>query len=174
MKKTFILLSSALLLSSAASLASPQNSDTIPIKQHDPMFNMGIMLENMSRNFFDAPGFNPPAIMHIGNSAPQVDVMENNEDIIVKIDLPGIDKEKLKLEVFQNYVSLKYSEENKKEQKDETYHMMERSYGNFQRIIPIPDDGDIQKADSNYKDGVLTITIPKSEDKKPKSKVLEI
>ncbi|HCR85657.1 MAG TPA: hypothetical protein DIV86_03160 [Alphaproteobacteria bacterium] len=175
MKKLSILSLPFIALISSSAFANPQN-DTIPIKQSDPFSGMASMFEQMSRNFFNDSGFMPPAIAKMQGlgTPPRADVYENKDDIIVKIDLPGVDKNKIKLEVFQDYISLKYEEETKRDKKNDTYHVSERRYGSFQRVIPIPHNGNIEDADSEYKDGVLTITIPKSEDVKPKSKVLDI
>jgi HSP20 family protein len=178
MKKLFLLLSTIAVLSVNSSYA--KNDDTINLKHSDNLQskefeeNIANFFNQMSRSFFENSGFNHRVNFNSGGFRPKTDVYEDDANITVKIDLPGVDKEKVKVEIFQDYVSLKYKDEVKKEEKGETYYISERSFGNFQRIIPIPNNGVIEKAESNYKDGVLTIIMPKSGDAKPKSKVLEI
>jgi HSP20 family protein len=107
-------------------------------------------------------------------SAPKVDLVENDKNVILKADLPGYKKEDVKVTVYENYVELSSELKTEKQDKTETYHISERSFGSFKRVLQLPAPINIEKAETDFKDGILTITLPKKEDAKPKSRTLEI
>jgi HSP20 family protein len=129
--------------------------------------------DQMFRAFMSQPFQNSYKIVN-HFSHPKVDVYETDDNIEVSAELPGIDKDKVDVEVFKDHISLRY--ENNKERKEEgkNYFMAERNYGSFERIVSIPEGGDIEKAKAQHRDGVLYITIPKLEEAKVKSKKLQI
>ena len=136
-------------------------------------------IEHMMRNFFANSTIfstNPNLRRVINSNYPKTDVYEKDNKIFVSIELPGIDKDKINVEVFEDYVSLKYEEKVEKEEKnqDSNFYISERRYGSFERIIPLPEGAKIEDAKADHKNGVLTIIIPKKEEVKPKSKKLEI
>lgn len=144
-------------------------------------------IENMMHSFFSSPymsGESPFKKLKrytrnntILSSAtyPRVDVFEKNNIVNVSIEIPGIDKDKINAEVFDEYISLKYEEKSSRHKKEENnYYISERRYGSFERIIPLPEGVEIEKAEANHKNGVLIITIPKKQEAKPKSKKLKI
>ena len=92
---------------------------------------------------------------------PTLDVKENEKEIVVKADLPGIDEKDINLTIHNGVLSLKG--EKKSEQTDErdNYHISERSYGSFQRSIRLPETIDEDKVEARFDKGVLTVTIPK-------------
>jgi HSP20 family protein len=102
---------------------------------------------------------------------PTVDVSEREDAYEVKADLPGVSKEHIKLKIANNVLTL--SGERKSEQKEgvngDSYHRFERSYGTFTRSFSLPSAVDDGKVSASFKDGVLTVTLPKSEAAKPKA-----
>lgn len=104
-----------------------------------------------------------------GEWAPTVDVAETDENIIVTAELPGVKQNDVEISVVNDVLTLKGEKKEEKEIKKENYHRIERSYGSFQRSITLPTGVQADKAKATYKDGVLTITIPKVEEAKPKS-----
>ena len=99
---------------------------------------------------------------------PSVDIAETDEAIVVKAELPGITKEDVNISITDNILTLKGEKKQEKEIKEENYHRIERSYGNFQRSFTLPAKIQHEKVKATFKDGILNINIPKAEEVKPK------
>ncbi len=99
---------------------------------------------------------------------PLLDMKEDAENLIVNLEVPGMRKEDIKVTLRGNQLMITGERKFEKEKKDETYHRIERSYGKFQRIITIPVEVDQSKIKATYENGVLAITMPKTEKEKPK------
>uniref|UniRef100_A0A7C2V5T9 Hsp20/alpha crystallin family protein n=1 Tax=Hydrogenobacter sp. TaxID=2152829 RepID=A0A7C2V5T9_9AQUI len=100
--------------------------------------------------------------------APVVDVYETDQDLVVKAELPGVKKENVEVSIRDNALHIKGEKKEEKEEKTETYHRVERVYGKFERVIPLPTDVKVEAAKAEFKDGVLEIRIPKAESSKEK------
>jgi len=100
--------------------------------------------------------------------APQVDVIENKDAYILKAELPGVNKNDVKITLHENVLTLRGEKKQESEQKDSNFHRVERSYGIFERSFTLPTGVKSDKIDASYKDGVLTVTLPKVEEAKPK------
>lgn len=99
---------------------------------------------------------------------PVVDVYDNDDSIVIKAELPGIDKEGIEIDVKDRVLTLKGERSSESEVKDDNYYRRERSFGKFERAFTLPADVDPDKIKADYKDGVLKIDIPKPEEKKPR------
>lgn len=101
---------------------------------------------------------------------PTVDVFEEGDDVVVKAELPGMGKEDIDVKVTDDLITI--SGEKKKEEKVEkkNYYRMERSYGSFTRTLRLPTEVQTEKATAKFKDGVLEVRIPKTEEAKKKEK----
>lgn len=99
---------------------------------------------------------------------PAFDVSETDEHIIVKADLPGVDVKDIDISIVGNVLTVKGEKKQEKEEKGESYHRIERSYGSFSRSISLPAEVNPEAVEAVYKDGVLKLTIPKAEKSKPK------
>ena len=101
--------------------------------------------------------------------APAVDIFENGDSLVLKAELPGINPDDVEICVEDNTLYLKGERKFEKEVKEQNYHRVERSYGTFTRSFSLPNSVDADKVGANYKDGVLTLTMPKKEEAKPKT-----
>ncbi len=99
---------------------------------------------------------------------PMVDVSETKNDIIVKAEIPGMDAKDLDLSLTDGSLVIRGEKKKEKEEKEENYHFVERSYGSFVRTIPLPKEVRHDKINASYKDGVLKVVLPKSEEAKTK------
>ena len=108
------------------------------------------------------------------NWAPVVDIEEDSENILVKAEIPGMTKEDVKVSVQGNILTITGERKQDTETKNKTFHRVERSYGKFSRMITLPTDVEADKVKANYKDGILSITLPKPEAVKPKHIDVEI
>jgi len=105
---------------------------------------------------------------------PRVDVNETDKEIILDVELPGIDKKDIKVEVKDNTLSI--SGERKQEKKTENAEScrVERLYGKFERTFTLPDTVLTDNVSAKYKDGILTLTLHKTEKAKPKEIAVEV
>ena len=107
-----------------------------------------------------------------GDRVPSTDISEDENNFYLSLDLPGVKKEDLKINF--NDGKLKVSAERKSEKAEKTFHQRERSFGNFSRSFTLPEKIEEEKIIADFKDGELLITIPKSEDAKPKDVEIKI
>ena len=99
---------------------------------------------------------------------PSLDVSETKGDLVVKAELPGIDPKDIDISLNEGILIIKGEKKQEKEEKEEGYHLIERSYGSFTRLIRLPREVQNEKINASYKNGVLKITLPKSEEAKKK------
>ncbi len=100
--------------------------------------------------------------------APAVDIYETDAAVVVKAEIPGVDKDQISIEVKDGILTLRGERKFEKEIKEENYHRMERSYGAFVRSFAVPNTVDSDKIAAKLKDGVLEVQLPKAEKAKPK------
>ncbi|WPM31912.1 Hsp20/alpha crystallin family protein [Hydrogenobacter sp. T-2] len=100
--------------------------------------------------------------------APVVDVYETDQELVVKVELPGVKKENVEVSIRDNALYIRGEKKEEKEEKTETYHRVERVYGRFERVLPLPTDVKVESAKAEFKDGVLEIRIPKAESSQEK------
>jgi HSP20 family protein len=106
--------------------------------------------------------------------APPVDIYETEDAIVLKAELPGIDPKGVEVRVEDNTLYLKGERNYEKEVKEQNYHRIERSYGSFARSFSLPNSIDAEKVKAEYKDGLLTLTMPKREEAKPKTIKIDV
>jgi len=99
---------------------------------------------------------------------PAVDIAEHDDEYLVKVELPGVNKDEVKITVESNILTIRGEKKQEKEIKKENYHRVERSYGSFQRSFTLPTTVKSDKIDASYKDGILSVSLPKAEEAKPK------
>jgi HSP20 family protein len=101
--------------------------------------------------------------------APAVDVKETAEAVVVKAEVPGMDAKDINIAVMGDVLTIKGEKKSEREEKEENYHLVERSYGSFSRSMVLPAAVDLDKIEAKYDKGVLTVTCPKKEGIKPKA-----
>jgi HSP20 family protein len=104
-----------------------------------------------------------------GEWTPAVDVIENEHALTIKAELPGIDAKDVAVTVDNNILTLKGERHAEKEVKKENYHRVERAYGRFARSFALPAFADAEKVKADFKNGLLTVTIPKKENAKTRA-----
>lgn len=122
-------------------------------RMFDRFFRGGVM---------DEGDFLPSAWM------PAVDLVEKDDEFVVKVELPGVSKDDVKITLHDNVLTIRGEKKEEKVSKDSNYHRLERSYGSFQRSFTLPTSVKQDKVEAEYRDGVLTITLPKAEEAKRK------
>jgi HSP20 family protein len=94
---------------------------------------------------------------------PAFDVSETEKEFIVKAEVPGMDKTDIDVNLSDGMLTIKGEKKHEKESESESYRCVERRYGTFSRTLRVPFEVEADKVDATYKDGVLKITLPKSE-----------
>lgn len=113
--------------------------------------------------------FRPAAENGIRPWAPAVDVVESENDLSFKVDLPGVKQEDIDVHLENGTLTIKGQRKFEQEETKKGYHRIERSYGSFSRAFSLPDTVDTEHVDASYKDGVLTVKAAKRETAKPRS-----
>ena len=100
--------------------------------------------------------------------SPAVDVAEHDDGYVVTAEIPGASKEDVTVEAHDGVLTLRGEKRSEREGKKEQSRWVERSYGSFSRSFTLPSNADTTRVNATFQDGVLTIEIPKAEEKKPK------
>jgi len=100
--------------------------------------------------------------------APALDVAEEKDGFLVKIDLPGLSKDDVSVTIHDNFLTVKGERKHDVEKKETNFYHRERVHGTFARTLELPTRVDASKVAANFRDGVLHVTLPKSEEAKPK------
>jgi HSP20 family protein len=100
--------------------------------------------------------------------APRVDVVENKENFVVRAELPGMKKDEVKLTLENNVLTLSGEKRHEEKRDEDNYHLQETRYGKFERSFRLTDNVDRSNIAADYKDGVLTITLPKTKESQSK------
>jgi len=106
-----------------------------------------------------------PAISSLGL---RLNLAESENEVTVTAEVPGIDPKDVDISVSNNLLTIRGEKKQDKEEKKRNYHYIERSYGSFHRSIQLPSTVDSSKVDAKYKDGILTVTLRKRPEAKPK------
>lgn len=128
----------------------------------DPLREVSTMREDMER-LFDSMLGRYPREREQALWAPALDVEETNEAMVIRAELPGMKREDIKVRVAEDTVTISGERRYEAEQKDRTFHRVERAYGTFQRTIVLPVSVQGDKAAASYKSGVLELILPKAE-----------
>ena len=99
---------------------------------------------------------------------PRMDVVETESHFDVQFDLPGISADEVEIEVHEGQLTVSGTRQVSRDEKESTYHRLERTHGEFHRVLGLPKDVDAESIAARYHDGVLTVSIPKMEKVLPK------
>lgn len=100
--------------------------------------------------------------------APLVDITEDEDAYHISAELPQVNKEDVKVTLENGILSISGERRFEKEETKRTFHRVERAYGSFSRSFSLPGDGDPSKVEAEFKDGMLNIRVPKSEEARPR------
>ena len=134
----------------------------------EPAREMMTLREAMDRLFDDA--FTRPLSLS-GNtwSIPAVDMYQTDNEVVVKAALPGINADEVQINVTGDVLTLKGETKQENETKEKAYHIREQRWGAFERSLVLPTEVVADKAKADFENGILTITLPKADEVKPKT-----
>ena len=134
----------------------------------EPIREMMTLREAMDRLFDDA--FTRPLSLRDGGwSTPAIDMYQTDNDVIVKAALPGFKAEDVQINVTGDVLTIRGEMKHEEEQKDKSWHIREQRWGSFERSVSLPTNVVSDKAQADFDNGILTITLPKAEEVKPKT-----
>jgi HSP20 family protein len=134
----------------------------------EPVREMMTLREAMDRLFDDA--FTRPINLRDGGwSAPAVDMYQTDDEVVVRAALPGFKADEVQINVTGDVLTLRGEVKQEEEKNDKAWHIREHRWGSFERSIALPTDVTADKAVADFENGILTITLPKAEEVKPKT-----
>jgi len=136
----------------------------------DPFRELEEMSDRLNRMFArPATRTNGKETMIVADWTPTVDISETDGEYQIKAEIPDVKKEDVKVTLEDGVLTIQGERKQEKEEKGKKYHRIERSYGSFVRSFSLPDVIDEEKVRAEFKDGVLSLHLPKSEKAKPKA-----
>lgn len=135
-------------------------------RQDDPFTSFRYEMDRLFDDFFGRgfglTPFEGGSMDRFGAFNPHVDVAENDKEVKITAELPGLSEQDVEVSLSSDVLTISGEKKHEKEDKGENYYRMERSYGSFQRAISLPAEVQSDKVDATFKNGVLTVTLPKS------------
>jgi len=138
----------------------------------DPFLKDFTALTNHFNHFFDLP--RQSNVDYLGAWNPAVDIFDKGAEVVIHAELPGIKKEDIDVRVENNVLTIRGKKERKEEANEEGAYRTERVYGSFSRSFSLASSVDATKIGAEYKDGVLTLSLPKSEEAKPRQIAVKV
>jgi HSP20 family protein len=134
----------------------------------EPFREFSTLQDRMNRLFRETQGNSQDESLTSSSFAPAVDVYEDEHNVTLKIEVPGIDEKDIDVRIENNTLTVHGERKIEKEEKEENYRRVERQYGSFTRTFNLPATVDAEKVQADYDKGVLKITLPKKAEAKPK------
>jgi HSP20 family protein len=134
----------------------------------DPFREFSTLQDRMNRLFRDSFTEGRDEALTTTAFAPAVDVYEDEHNVTLKIEVPGIEEKDIDVRIENNVLTVHGERKFEKEEKEENYRRIERQYGSFTRSFTLPNTVDAEKVDAHYDKGVLKITLAKKAEAKPK------
>ena len=135
----------------------------------EPAREMMSLRDAMDRLFDDA--FTHPLSIRDGwsSSVPAIDMFQTDDDVVIRAALPGIKSEEVQINVTGEMLTLKGEVKQDQEMEEKSWHIREQRYGSFERSVALPTAVVADKAKADFENGILTVTLPKAEEVKPKT-----
>ncbi|MEN3037978.1 MAG: Hsp20/alpha crystallin family protein [Candidatus Kryptonium sp.] len=130
------------------------------------IFDLQREINKMFSRFFRE--FEEEEEIRVTRWSPRVDISETDDEYIVRAEIPGVNKDDIKITIKENMLTISGEKKQEKETKNENFHRIERVYGSFSRSFTLPGAVKVDKVEAKFKDGVLTIKLPKVEEAKTK------
>ena len=140
------------------------------IVKWNPLRELEDMQTRLNRFFTDVPARRPESDgLFFADWAPAVDIQETEKEYLIKAELPEMKKEDVKVDVLDGVLTIEGERTQEKEEKGKKFHKTERSYGKFVRQFALPPEVDAAQVQAEYKDGILSVHLPKTAAAKPKA-----
>jgi HSP20 family protein len=134
----------------------------------EPFRELTTLQERMNRLFRDTYGDGRDEALTTSNFAPPVDVYEDEHNITLKVEVPGIEEKDIDVRIENNTLTVHGERKFEKEEKEENFRRVERQYGSFTRSFTLPNTIDAEKVQATYDKGILKVLLAKKDEAKPK------
>lgn len=141
---------------------------------NDLFRELATLQDRMNRIFQETVSRGQDEELYTGTWAPPVDIFETKDKVVLKAELPGLREDQIQLRFENGVLTLEGERKFEKETGEENYHRVERSYGKFQRSFTLPATIENDKIAASFSNGVLTVSLPKREETKPKQIRIQI
>ncbi len=162
---------------------TPWSHRRLPIRREEehPIYSLQREMNRIFDDFFRGLPFEgfgefraPAAEQMWGDVMTRVDMSETDKELVVKVELPGMTEKDVDISITRNMLTISGEKKQEKEATEKGWYRMERQYGSFSRTIPLPYEIDSEKVDAVYKNGVLTIRMPKLAAAQKASKTIQV
>jgi HSP20 family protein len=156
-----------------------KNDSSMSVRRRgeDSLLDLRSQMNRLFDEFFERPfGLSPffGESTFMEDFAPRMDISETEKDITISAELPGLEPDEINIAIERNTLTISGEKQAEKEDKGKRYYRVERSYGNFHRSIPLPDEVDEDQIDATFKRGVLKVKLPKTKAAQVESKRITI
>ena len=134
----------------------------------DPFREMLDLQRGINQLFDNSVGRTSNEGVALSTWTPAVDIFEDESSFIIKLELPEVNREDVKVNLHENTLSISGERRIENEDRRDGYHRVERSYGQFYRSFTLPPNVNVEAINAQFKDGMLRLTVPKKEEAKPK------
>ncbi len=138
------------------------------ITRIDPFRELATLQDRFNSLFENFAEMNGKEQLAAGSFVPPVDVYEDEQNLVLKLEVPGVNEDELNVSLENNVLTVSGERKFEKEEKEENFHRIERRYGSFTRTFRLPNTVDGEKVDATYDKGILKITLAKRAEAKPK------
>ena len=135
------------------------------------------LFDRMFRKFgLSNLGFDRPFMKRFSDDLlkPTLDLGATDKEYTIAVEIPGVNEKDVQLEIANDTLTIRGEKKQEKEEKEKNYYRMERSYGSFQRVLSLPEDADQENVAAVFKNGVLTVVLPRKDVPKEKVKQIEV
>lgn len=162
---------------------TPWTSRRVPVRREEehPIYSLQREMNRLFDEFFrtplwerfgEFPGFAKEQIW--GDITPRLDMSETDKELVVNVELPGMTEKDIDVSITKDLLTISGEKKQEKEEREKGWYRMERQYGSFSRSIPLPYEVESDKAEATFKNGVLSIKLPKSAVQQRASKSITV
>jgi HSP20 family protein len=159
---------------------TPWMNKRLPVRHEDehPVHSLQKEMNRVFEEFFGSQGWHAfselPGAGSWGDLTPRIDMSETDRELLVKVELPGMTEKEVEISIHGDILTIAGEKKQEKEQTEKGWYRMERQYGSFNRSIPLPCEVDCEKTQAQYKNGVVTVTMPKADKVKSTTKTIPV
>lgn len=155
-----------------------RSQNTLPVTREHPLGRIHQEIDQMFDNFFRGFPLSPFRQMDQtwmgGMMMPKVDIAEESKHYTINVEVPGVEEKDIDVTVADGTLTIRGEKRHEQEDRDKQYHRVERGYGAFQRMISLPHDANEEAVEARFKNGILTLTVPKTPGAKPAGRKIAI
>ena len=143
-------------------------------EEENPVFSLQRDVNRIFEDFWRRLDQPSSALAGWESAGPRTDIAETDSALEVSVELPGLDRKDVDISLSENALTIKGEKNSERQENRKGFHLSERSYGSFYRSIPLPSGIDTSKASAAFKNGILTVTLPKTQEAQLRVKKIEV